>query len=96
MSQGFGQEVPAPHVQGLHREVSKYLVVIAAPEGPVAKLLLQDLKQVAELDANTEEVTDMIKGRTPMIGATHAKWDKLLTAYSTDERVTAKVYTIDP
>jgi hypothetical protein len=96
MSQGFGQEVPAPHVQGVHREVSKYLVVIAAPEGPVAKLLLQDLKQAAELDANTEEVSAMITGLTPAIGATDAKWDKLLTAYSTEERATAEVYTLEP
>ena len=96
MSQGFGREVPAPHVQTGHRAVTKYLVVIAAPEGSIAKLLLPDLEQVAELDANTEEVTAMIKGLEPPVGAAEVEWDKLLAGYSLKERATAMIYTLEP
>ena len=96
MSQGFGREVPAPHVQAGHRAVTKYLVVIAAPEGSIAKLLLPDLEQVAELDANTEEVTAMIKGLEPTVGAAEVEWDKLLAGYSLKERATAMIYTLEP
>lgn len=96
MSQGFGREVPASHVQGTHREATRYLVVIAAPEGPMAKLLLRDRTQVAELDANTEEVTSMINGLTPVIGATEGEWDALLAAHSPEERATAQVFTLEP
>ena len=88
--------MPAAHVQGAHREVTRYLVVIAAPEGPIAKLLLQDRKQVAELDANTEEVTAMIKGLTPVIGATEGEWDALLAAHSSEERAAAQVFMLEP
>lgn len=95
MSQGFGGQVPAPHVQAEHRQVTTYLVIIAAPEGPIAKLLLPNLEQVAELDANTEEVTTMIAERVPAIGAAGAEWDRLFAAYSAEERATAKIYTLD-
>ena len=96
MSQGFGHEVPARHVQTGHREVTKYLVVIAAAGGTIAKLLLPDRKQVAELDANTEELTAMIKGRTPELGATQVEWDALLAGYSPEERAAAQIYTLQP
>ena len=96
MTQGFGGEVPAPHVQAEHRQVTKYLVVIAAPEGPIAKLLLPSREQVAELDANTEEVTSMTMGRAPTIGAAEADWDKLFAGRSAEERTTAKIYTLEP
>jgi hypothetical protein len=95
MSQGFGREVPTRHVQAGHREVTKYLVVIAAPEGPIAKLLLPDREQVAELDANTEEVTAMTKGITPVVGATAAEWDEALAGHSSEARAAAKIYTLE-
>ena len=95
MSQGFGREVPTRHVQAGHREVTKYLVILAAPVGPIAKLLLSDREQVAELDANTEEVTAMTKGLTPAVGATEAEWDKPLAGYTSEERAAAKVYTLE-
>ena len=95
MSQGFGRQVPAPHVQAEHREVTMYLVVIAAPEGPIAKLLLPDREQVAELDANTEEVTAMTMDRVPAVGAAGAEWDRLFAGYSVEERATAKIYTLE-
>lgn len=95
MSQGFGSEVPAPHVHTGHRAVTKYLVVIAAPDGPIARLLLADREPVAEWDANTEEVAAMIMGRVFALGAAGAEWDSLFSGHSPEERATAKIYTLD-
>ena len=93
MSQGFGREVPARHIQTAHREAIKYLVVIPAAEGPIAKLLLANREQTAELDANTEEATSMTYGLSALVGATGPEWDKALSGHSTAERAAAKVYT---
>ncbi len=94
MSQGFGREVPVPHVQRTHRDVTRYLVVIPAAEGPVARLFLASREQVAELDANTEEVTTMIKGLAPSMGAAGPEWDRSLAGHSAVERAAAAVYTL--
>ena len=93
MSQGFGREVPARHIQTAHREAIKYLVVIPAAEGPIAKLLLANREQTSEFDANTEEATSMTYGLTALVGATGPEWDKALSGHSTAERAAAKVYT---
>lgn len=92
MSQGFGREVPTRHIQTAHREATKYLVVIPAAEGPIAKLLLASREQTAELDANTEEATSMTHGLTALIGATGPEWDQALSGHSAAERAAAKVY----
>jgi len=95
MSQGFGREVPLHHVQSTHREVTRYLVIVPAAEGPsVARLFLANREQVAELDAATEEVTTMIKGVTPSIGASGPEWDVALAGHSTAERTAAAVYAL--
>jgi len=94
MSQAFGREVPLPHVQAVHREAAKYLVMVPTPGGPVAKLLLGNRQPVAELDANTEEVTTMIKGLVPSIGACGPEWDPSLAGHSVAERAAAAVYTL--
>ena len=94
MSQGFGREVPALHIQTTHREITKYLIVIHGGEGPVARLCLSSHQQVAELDANTQEVTAMITGLVPNIGATGAEWDRSLAGHSAEVRAVAEVYTL--
>ncbi len=93
MSQGFGREVPVPHIQTAHREATKYLVVVPGAEGPIAKLLLANREQAAELDANTEEATSMTRGLTALVGATGPEWDQALSGHSAAERAAAKVYT---
>lgn len=95
MSQGFGSEVPAPHNQATHREVTKYLVVIPNPEGTIAKLFLGNYEQVAEFDANTDEVTTMIKGLAPSSNATGKEWDRPFSNLSDRERADASVYTLN-
>ena len=94
MNQGFGREVPAHHIQPTHREVTKYLVIIPTPEGTVAKLFLGNREQVAELDANTEEVATMIKGLAPSFDATSKEWDRPFSSHSDRERAAASVYVL--
>lgn len=95
MNQGFGQALPARHVQPTHRQVSRYLVVLSAGELPVARLLLDNHQQVAEFDATTEEVTSMIRGLAPASGATGPEWDAALAGHSRDERAGALVYALE-
>lgn len=92
MGQGFGQEMPRPHSLASHRGMTKYLVIVPAVDGPIARLFLASRKLAAEFDANTEEVSSMIKGMTPSIGATGAEWDQALSAHSAADRAQAKIY----
>ncbi len=95
MSQDFGREVPERHVQALLRGVARYLIVIPVPDGPIAKLFDSSREQLAELDANTEEVTTMLKGLAPSMGADGADWHKKLAGHSAEERASAVIYTLD-
>ena len=95
MSQNYGSEVPKPHVAAVLRKVSKYLIVIPAADGPIAKLLDTGREQLAELDANTEEVTTMLWGLAPVMGAAGSDWDKPLSGHSAEERASTAIYTLD-
>ena len=63
--------------------------------GAVARLFLADRTQVAEFDAGTEEVTELIKTATARAGASDAAWDRALASHSAAERAAATVYTLD-
>jgi len=41
MGQGFGRELPVPHAQASHREISRYLVVIPSGGVTIARLFLE-------------------------------------------------------
>jgi hypothetical protein len=95
MNDGFGHEVPARHAQQKHRQVSRYCVVIASTDGTLARLFLADRTQVAEFDAGTEEVAELIKTASASTGATGAEWDRALAGHTATERAAATVYTLD-
>ena len=94
MSEGFGREVPPPHAQQTHRQVTRYLIVLNAAQGAVARLFLADRTQVAEFDAGTEEVAEMIKTASASKGASGAEWDKALAGHTAAERQAATVYEL--
>lgn len=60
----------------------------------VARLYLETRQQVAEFDAAVEEVSSMINGNAPIIGASGPEWDQALQGHSAIERSAAKVYTL--
>lgn len=95
MNEGFGHEVPARHEQQTHRQVTRYCIVIASTAGALARLLLADRTQVAEFDAGTEEVAELIKTASASVGATGPEWDRALAAHTAAERAAATVYTLD-
>lgn len=95
MSQDYGRESPAPHLQTEHRRPARYLVVIDAGGVGVARLFLDTLEQVAEFDAGTEEAAQMIAGLVPARGADGPEWDRALQGHSSAERGAAEVYTLE-
>lgn len=95
MSQDFGRESPAPHLQKAHRAPARYMVVIDAGGVGVARLFLASREQVAEFDAGTEEAVQMIAGLKPAQGADGPEWDQALQGHSRAERRAARVYTLD-
>ena len=95
MSQGFGNELPRTHGNTSPRPRSRYLVVIDSGGFMVARLFLESREQVAEFDASTEEVTQMIGRLPPVEGAGDAAWDRALAGHSAGERAQARVYELD-
>lgn len=60
----------------------------------VARLYLDTREQVAEFDAAVEEVSSMINGMAPQVGAIGPDWDRAMQGHSAVERSAAKVYTL--
>lgn len=94
MSQDFGRERPAPHAQTVHREPARFLVLIESAGTVLARLFLASRVQVAEFDAATEEITQMIAGLQPSLEAGEPSWDQALAGHSPDERLAAEVYRL--
>ncbi len=95
MSNGFGNELPRAHSNTSPRAHARYLVVIDSGGFAVARLFLESLEQVAEFDASTEEVVQMIKLAHTDGSAGEPKWDRALAGHSAAERVQARVYVLE-
>lgn len=95
MSQTFGIERPAAHVQAATRPAARYLVVIEAAGSGLALMFTATRELAANFDAGAEEVAMMTRGLQPQIGASGPEWDGALAGHSADERAAAEVYTLD-
>ena len=95
MSQDYGREAPRAHQAGLHRERTRFLVVIDGGGVGVARLFGIGREPLGDFDAGTEEVATMIKGLAPEVGAAGSEWDRALEGHSAAERAAARVYTLD-
>ena len=95
MSHGFGNELPRAHGNTAPRARSRYLVVIDSGGFMVARLFLASREQVAEFDASTEEVAQMIAHLQPDNSAGDPPWDRALAGHSAAERADARVYVLD-
>lgn len=95
MSHGFGNELPRAHGNTAPRAQTRYLVVIDSGGFMVARLFLASREQVAEFDASTEEVAQMVAHLKPEDGAGDAQWDRALAGHSAAERAGARVYVLD-
>ena len=74
---------------------ARFLVIIDAGGGMVARLFDADRHPVAEFDAASEEVAVMTSGLRSQASATDAVWDRALGGHSAVERSSADVYTLD-
>lgn len=79
----------------MHQTPARYLVVIDASGGMVARLFDAQRVQVAEFDASSEEVAVMTTGLQPARGALGPEWARALSGHSESERAQAEVYTLD-
>ena len=95
MGYGFGNELPRAHGNTTPRPRSRYLVVIDSGGFMIARLFLESREQVAEFDASTEEVAQMIGRLPPESSAADPTWDRALAGHSTAERAQARVYVLD-
>lgn len=95
MSHGFGNEVPHAHGNTSPRPHTRYLVVIDSGGFMVARLFLESREQVAEFDAGTEEVAQMIGHLKAEATAGDPPWDRALAGHSAAERAQARVYVLD-
>ena len=95
MSHGFGNELPRPHGNTSPRPRTRYLVVIDSGGFMVARLFLESREQVAEFDAGTEEVAQMIQHLRADAGAGDPSWDRALAGHSAAERAAARVYVLE-
>ncbi len=96
MDETFGIESPLRHRDGPHRPPVRYLVIIESAGAAVARLFLATREQVGEVDAGSEEIALMTRGRQPRRGALDADWDVALAGHSAAERGAAEIYTLEP
>ncbi|MEP6503779.1 MAG: hypothetical protein ABJD97_10630 [Betaproteobacteria bacterium] len=94
MSHGFGNELPRAHGTPSLRPRARYLVVIDSGGFMVARLFLESRKQVAEFDASTEEVAQMVMHLQADTHAGDPQWDRALAGHSAAERAEARVYEL--
>lgn len=78
----------------LHKP-ARYVVLIEAGEGMVARLFDADRKPVGDFDASSWEVADMTAGHVPAEGADPAEWGHALEGHSAAQLRGARVYTLD-
>lgn len=95
MSHGFGNELPRAHGDISLRSHARYLVVIDSGGFMVARLFLESREQVAEFDASTEEVAQMIMHLQADSNAGDPQWDRALAGHSAAERAEARVYVLE-
>jgi hypothetical protein len=96
MDETFGIESPARHHEGARRPPVRYVVIIEEAGAALARLFLATREQVGEVDAGSEEVAMLTRGRQPERGASGPEWDRALLGHSAAERAAAEVYTLEP
>ena len=95
MAQTFGIESHGEHSHTPHRPPARYLVILEAAGGMVARLYGKNFEPVGEFDAASEEVSVMTRGLAPATGASGSDWDAPLQAYEDTQRRRARVFTLD-
>ena len=75
---------------------ARYLVLIEAGDGMVARLFDADRRHLIDFDASSFEVVEMTAGRMPVQGADQTEWRHALDGHDAGQLRAARVYTLDP
>jgi hypothetical protein len=77
------------------QQPAKYLVVIDAAGGMVARMFDAQRRLLAEFDASSSEVAVMTQGLQPARDAADPVWNDALRGHNRQEREQAEVFTLD-
>lgn len=94
MSQNFGIESPRVQDTSPLKRPVRYVVVIDAGGSMMARLFLETRETSGSFDAAVEELSGMIMGLVPQVGALGSEWDVALQGHSQSERTDARIYTL--
>ncbi len=75
---------------------ARFLVLIDAGDGMVARLFDAGHRHIIDIDASSWEVAEMTAARMPAEGADQAEWGRLLEGHSEAQQRAARIYTLDP
>ena len=76
---------------------ARYLVLIEAGDGMVARLFDAEHRHLLDFDASSWEVADMTAGHMPANGVDReGAWGSALEGHSEAELRSARIYTLDP
>lgn len=92
MSQNFGIELPRAQAPFSARKPVRYVVVIDAGGSMMARLFLETRETAGSFDAAVEELSGMIGGLVPEVGALGPEWDIALQGHSPAERADARIF----
>lgn len=73
----------------------KFLVLIEAGDGMVARFFDADHIHMSDIDASSEEVAVMTRGLVPEHLGNQAPWLEALSSHNPDERAAAQIYTLE-
>lgn len=73
----------------------RFLVLIEAGDGMVARFFDADHVHMSDIDASSEEVAVMTRGLTPEHIGDDATWQRVLSSHNPEERAAAQVYTLE-
>ena len=73
----------------------KFLVLIDAGDGMVARFFDEHKVHMSDIDASSEEVGVMTKGLTPAPIGTDTAWQHALSSHNAEERAAAQIYTLE-
>ena len=73
----------------------RYLILIDAAGAPTARLYDAERTHILDVDATSEEVSDMTGGHVPRHDASGHEWDAALGNHTLTERRDAQIFALD-
>jgi len=73
----------------------KFLVLIEAGDGMVARFFDANHVHMSDIDASSEEVAVMTRGLLPEHAGNDGPWRQVLSSHNAEERDAAQIYTLE-